>query len=148
MNFIFGALLFIVVFASCDNCKSCEDEKCTDCKSGFMMLGDSCVDGNTVLDHCEEFNTDKFGCKKCARGYSPTLHGLCLKCEHLFGPDCLDCDQTRSDKCTQCRNGAIVTREGACIYCRKYFRQCAECDGMTMRCTKCSNGRKPDNGFC
>ena len=142
------SITLLLVSATCDHCAECDQSICKKCESPYMLLGENCVEGNTILDFCEEYNQDKFGCKKCVQGYTPTLHGLCVKCDHIFGPDCVSCDQTNSEKCTECKPGATLTREGACIFCKKYFRQCAECDGMTMRCTKCSSGRKPENGFC
>ena len=92
--------------------------KCLNCKTNYMPLGDDCVVGTTIMDFCEETHTNKFGCKKCIKGYTPTLHGLCVKCDHIFGPDCVECDPTNSEKCTQCKSGAIITREGACIFCK------------------------------
>ena len=118
------------------------------CKNGLMPFGEECVDGNTILDFCEEFHSDKFGCKRCIKDYTPTLHGICVKCTHMFANDCIDCNQTYTQSCNKCREGAIMTREGACIYCHKYFRNCKQCDGQKMRCTLCSNGKKPQNGFC
>ena len=146
--FIFFSFLILSVTADCTNCEKCEGSACTKCKDNYMLLGESCVEGNTILEFCEEYHTDRFGCKKCQQGYTPTAHGLCAKCNHVFGPDCLQCDPTSSEKCTECRSGAVLTREGACIVCSKYFRSCSECDGQTMRCTKCNNGKKPTNGFC
>ncbi|ELP83689.1 hypothetical protein EIN_468230 [Entamoeba invadens IP1] len=148
MRGVLYILLLATVALACDNCAKCENEKCMKCNAGYILIGEKCVEGNSILSDCEEYNTEGFGCKRCVEGYTPTISGLCFKCEHVFGPDCLTCNPTSSETCTKCRDGAILTREGACIFCNKYFRQCSECDGNAMRCTKCTNGRKPDNGFC
>ena len=49
-----------------------------ECPKGLMPFGEECVDGNTILDFCEEFHNDKFGCKRCIQDYTPTLHGICV----------------------------------------------------------------------
>ena len=46
------------------------------CDKGLMPFGEECVDGNTILDFCEEFHNDRFGCKKCIPDYTPTLQGI------------------------------------------------------------------------
>ena len=145
----FITIIIYFVLAECNNCNNCQNgKKCIECKNGYTLMGEKCVEGQTILDFCEEYHEKKFGCKKCIEGYTPTMNGLCMKCTHIFGPDCLQCDQTNSEKCIQCQEGAVLTREGACIFCNKYFRKCEECDGMTMRCTKCSNNKTPQDGFC
>ncbi|KAL7722141.1 High cysteine membrane protein group 2 [Entamoeba marina] len=147
--FIFLFILFFSYsFADCDNCDVCQNDKCIKCLNDYTLIGDQCYLGTSILDNCVDFHNDKFGCKECSNGFVPSIHGLCQKCEHVFGPDCIECDPTSSEKCSKCRDGSVLTREGACIYCNKYFRQCSECDGMKMRCTKCTSGKKPDHGFC
>ncbi|ELP92255.1 hypothetical protein EIN_118290 [Entamoeba invadens IP1] len=148
MVYYLVVLLSVLVTSECSNCKLCEEGKCKECEPTYTMFGDECIKGESVLDRCVEYESTKFGCKKCVEGFTPSVNGLCLQCTHVFGVDCLECEQTYSTQCSKCKQGTVLTREGACIFCSKYFTYCEECDGQTMRCLKCKNGKSPATGFC
>uniref|UniRef100_A0A8C9S6E1 Cysteine rich with EGF like domains 1 n=1 Tax=Scleropages formosus TaxID=113540 RepID=A0A8C9S6E1_SCLFO len=131
-------------YHSCKRCTGPEDYKCLDCKAGWTLHDNKCVDIDecgTELAKCPSntycFNTDgSYECRGCDQACVGCMGGgpaRCKKCARgyrLVGAKCLDVDEC-SEQTMPCPglNEACVNEEGS-------FR-CECADGFLRRDSIC-----------
>ncbi|XP_060787562.1 protein disulfide isomerase Creld1 isoform X2 [Neoarius graeffei] len=122
-------------YHSCKKCSGPQDYKCLDCKPGWILHDNKCVDVDecgTELARCSSntycFNTDgSYECRGCDQacvgcmGSGPARCRKCARGYRLIGAKCLDVDECK-EKAIACPglNEACINEEGS-------FRcECAE----------------------
>uniref|UniRef100_A0A8C1AJT3 protein disulfide-isomerase n=1 Tax=Cyprinus carpio carpio TaxID=630221 RepID=A0A8C1AJT3_CYPCA len=135
---------------SCKKCTSPQDNKCLDCKPGWILHSNKCVDVDecgTELARCPSntycFNTDgSYECRGCDQacvgcmGSGPARCKKCARGFRLTGAKCLDIDEC-SERAIACPglNEACINEEGS-------FRcECAE--GFIRRDSICVENLPP-----
>ncbi|KAL7717098.1 Furin repeat-containing protein [Entamoeba marina] len=114
-------LLVAIAFASvsditCNSgyCTSCDDNGCTGCIEGYVLINNTCVFFETA--HCSYYSTtsDERICSICDSGYVLTNNNECIECPNLA--NCASVDGlTCSDECNDCRQFAYK-KDGECVY--------------------------------
>uniref|UniRef100_A0A672SBM2 Cysteine rich with EGF like domains 1 n=2 Tax=Sinocyclocheilus grahami TaxID=75366 RepID=A0A672SBM2_SINGR len=135
---------------SCKKCTGPQDNKCLDCKPGWILHSNKCVDVDecgTELARCPSntycFNTDgSYECRGCDQacvgcmGSGPARCKKCARGFRLTGAKCLDIDEC-SERAIACPglNEACINEEGS-------FRcECAE--GFIRRDSICVENLPP-----
>lgn len=136
-----------------ENCEKCSEEskselnqKCTECKNGFVLEGGNC------LTHCSEhYYLNEKKCNECASSCKSCSNNQnnCKSCYNnsfLFNEQCIPCDtkciKTEEDscKCISCTEG-FFSENGICNKCSD---NCQYCDNNTF-CNFCFDGFALDN---
>ncbi|KAK2851604.1 hypothetical protein Q5P01_007880 [Channa striata] len=137
-------------YHSCKKCSGPQDYKCLDCKAGWMLHDNKCVDIDecgTELARCPSntycHNTDgSYECRGCDQacvgcmGSGPARCKKCARGYRLKGAKCLDVDEC-SERAIACPglNEACVNEEGS-FHC-----DCAE--GFIRRDSICVENQPP-----
>lgn len=110
------------------DCLQCDYQgKCTRCKTGFFINGNSCV------TPCPQYYiSDSIQCVKCDTN--------CLRCQ-------------QDGRCVECRSGLSLTSTGNCVSpscplselissstsCASCLSPCLTCTAVPTQCTSCTN---------
>ncbi|XP_041860857.1 protein disulfide isomerase Creld1 [Melanotaenia boesemani] len=137
-------------YHSCNKCTGPQDYKCLDCKPGWMLHDNKCVDIDecgTELARCPSntycHNTDgSYECRGCDQacvgcmGSGPARCKKCARGYRLKGAKCLDIDEC-SERAIACPglNEACINEEGS-FHC-----DCA--DGFIRRDSICVENKPP-----
>ena len=129
-----GYLLKEGACEACDNvCATCEGtrSKCTSCLTGFVLIGQTCVQGcKANCLSCDD------PCSKCEDGYYP-LNGSCNACD----VNCMTCLRNPTI-CTSCKVGYYL-KGATCL------QQCvSNCKTCSFPCSECKDGYFEDEGLC
>lgn len=127
------------VKCSDDNCKWCNEQTCTSCKSGFYFGKDNkCTAVPTDVKNCLTFNTEG-ACTACETAYY-VKEGKCAK-----KPDnCMAVSD--AGLCTRCNAGftlktasesTMLRQNPKCVACS--IPGCDSCDGDVKKCTRCKS---------
>uniref|UniRef100_A0A3B4T6U9 protein disulfide-isomerase n=1 Tax=Seriola dumerili TaxID=41447 RepID=A0A3B4T6U9_SERDU len=141
-------------YHSCKKCSGPQDYKCLDCKPGWILHDNKCVDIDecgTELARCPSntycHNTDgSYECRGCDQacvgcmGSGPARCKKCARGYRLKGAKCLDVDEC-SERAIACPglNEACINEEGS-FHC-----DCAE--GFIRRDSICVENKPPEKGL-
>ncbi|KAH0576076.1 Cysteine-rich membrane protein 2 [Spironucleus salmonicida] len=122
-----------------DNCATCKEtvEKCTTCKSGFIIENQKCIACPSGCANCAD---DKNICKVCNNSFF-AKEGTCTacdgnkteKCTCGNAENCATCDSSDSAKCGNCITGYEKAKDETCAICADGYLM------VGMVCTKCNN---------
>ncbi|KAK6473844.1 protein disulfide isomerase Creld1 [Huso huso] len=138
-------------FHSCKRCTGPEDYKCEECKAGWILHDNKCVDVDecgSELERCPSntfcFNTDgSYECRGCDKacvgcmGGGPSRCKKCSKGYKMIGAKCLDIDECSLGGLSPCPglNEECLNEEGG-------FR-CICADGFVRKEKICVENRPP-----
>ena len=139
------------------NCKTCNQNGCTECNNNFdllygycMSLEFSCLNNVSNCMICYDFDEDK--CKTCINDYS-LLNEECISNTNciIVDSNCTDCDLNDETICLTCINN-FTLHNNICLSntnCMIFDSNCDSCDLTDETiCLTCINNFTLHNNIC
>ncbi|EAR86012.1 leishmanolysin family protein (macronuclear) [Tetrahymena thermophila SB210] len=126
--------------SSCQSCSGPNSNQCTSCPAGqYLDSRKTCQPCQYPCENCFNSATE---CTTCGQGYEmDKFIGKCVSM-NTCDSSCLECSAFRDPtKCTSCRDGQFLNKEGRCQKCDE---SCATCAERENKCIKCADGWEYD----